>query len=97
MNTTATDFVANYVNLHNAIGFLMLVIGQFTLWPQALHTFKLKDATGLSMITCSVGLTMSLLGFLYASGANENLFFWLNYGSNTLASAAILGLKLRYS
>lgn len=90
-----TDFLYNRTAGYHATGLAMLAASFFTLWPQALKTYRMRDASGLSSITCIVGLGMSALSFSHATSYSD-LYFWATYGSNTLASGTILWLKLKY-
>ena len=74
-------------------GVMMFVMGQFTLWPQAIHTYNLGHAGGLSLITCVMGIFMSLFSLIYSWNTNAKWYRWDNI-SNMTASTILLLEKI---
>lgn len=74
-------------------GFVMFLLGQFTLWPQAFWVISIHSALGLSWITCSVGLIMSICSCVYAYNKKDMFWFKWDSISNLLAGSLILFLK----
>lgn len=74
-------------------GFIMFALGQFTLWPQAIWIIMLHSAIGISWITCTVGLVMSICSCLYAYKQGDMFWFKWDSISNLIAGSLILILK----
>lgn len=70
-------------------GILMFIMGQLTLWPQAVHTFMLGHGGGLSGVTCVMGIFMSLFSLIYSWNTDAKWYRWDNM-SNMVASTALL-------
>ena len=78
-------------------GFLMFLLGQFTLWPQAIRILEIHSAYGISLTTSIVGLAMSLCSCIYCLKSSNNMFwFTLDSISNLLAGSIILFLKFYF-
>ncbi|MFZ3123651.1 MAG: SemiSWEET transporter [Acidovorax sp.] len=81
--------------LHDLIGYLAAALTTFSFLPQALHTFRSRDVSGISL-----GMYGSFtLGVALWLAYGVTLAAWPIVAANavTLALAsAILGMKLRY-
>lgn len=84
------------MQIHDLIGYLAAALTTCSFLPQALHTFRTRDVSGISLGMYSVFTVGIALWLVYGL----LLGAWPIVAANavTLALAgAILGMKLRYS
>lgn len=64
--------------------------------PQAIHTFKTKNVSGLSLGTLLFWFFGVILMGIYVLGTNHSMPLLLNYGFNTLIVGVNLYLYFKY-